>query len=389
MDSSGRCSRRDFLATGAALAPMSAIASAPRSAVGNCITLLLVGSPGHLDTWDMKPTAPADIRGPLRPIATNVPGIEICEHLPRMARLADRYALIRSLHHDGPPLHENGQRLMLTGRDFEPGDERPWFGSVISRLAGARNRLPPAVILPDRLGDTGAGPLHGDRAAWLGSSFEAYVPPAGVLRSGLERSDNPQLHAAFDLSREPDALRDRYGRNKFGQCCLLARRLIEHGVRTVHVNHALTVFHALSWDMHANGGSLDVGYDDYRQQLCPQLDQAFSALVLDLDARGLLSETVVAVISEMGRMPRLNHRGGRDHHPHAWTNLLAGGPIRGGQVIGATDSIGATVIDRPVLPSEFLASIYQAIGIAPATLLTRPDGRREPLVDARPIAELF
>src|SRR5439155_16505152 len=159
---------------------------------------------------------------------------------------------------------------------------------------------------------------------------------------------SPKAKEAFDLSREPEKLRDRYGRNTFGQSLLLARRLIEGGVRYATVNHFDTVFGLSCWDMHADGGSLNNTYLDYERHLCPQFDLAFTALIEDLERRGLLQETVVAVLSEFGRTPRLNGRGGRDHYPDAWTNFLCGGNIRGGQVVGATDRIRSRPSDFPV-----------------------------------------
>lgn len=379
--------RREFACTGAAAAlslpALSARIGAPQPA-RSCITILLVGSPGQLDTWDMKPAAPAQIRGPFRPISTNVPGIEICEHFPQMARLADRYALVRSLHHEGPPLHETGQRLLMTGQDFGAGHEQPYIGSVIAKLLGSRNDSPAAVLLPGALGDTGAGNLHGQTAAQLGAKYEPWSP--GAPLSAVSAS----LAQAFDLDAEPAALRDRYGLHSLGRNCLIARRLVERGVRHVLINQFPTVFDSLSWDMHANGGKLNVSLADYRRLLCPQFDQAFSALLLDLEARGLLSQTIVPVLSEMGRTPKLNSRGGRDHHPGVWTNLIAGGPIRGGQAIGSSDRYGDEPHDRPVSPAEMLATIYHAMGVDLATARI-PDrhGDLVSLVDARPVAELF
>lgn len=384
-------SRRQFLHAGAGLTGLGlaaatvnpARAAASREPPGNCIMLLLVGSPGHLDTWDPKPDAPADIRGPFRPIATRLPGIAISEHFPRLARLADRLALVRSMYHDGPALHETGQRHALTGDDFEPHAPRPYFGSALSWL-GAAGPVPAAVILPGLLGDTGAGPHHGQTAAHLGAAHQPQLP---CQASGLAP---PPIRRAIEVQREPPAVRRFYGDHPLGRWCLAARRLVECGVRSVTINHFTTVFDGLSWDMHASGPRLGTTFDDYRRTLCPQLDQALSALLVDLEARGLLAQTVVPVVSEMGRGPRINARGGRDHHTGVWTNLLAGGRIRGGRVVGASDRRGAAPAERPVRPAEFLASIYHAMGIDPRhTLIPGADGRQVPLVDAEPIAELF
>ncbi len=407
--------------------------------IRNCITIFLVGSPGQLDTWDMKPDAPAEVRGKFKPIRTNVPGIQICEHFPLMARMMDKVALIRSLHHRTGATHENGQRWMMTGHDFNADSVRPHSGSVISRVFGPKGDLPANVILPGPIGNTGAGPLHGQTAAYLGSAHEPFFLNADPARPDFRVADlevpkdqsgfrldarrrllsqlddlqrraettstqthdsayerafrlltSPKAKATFDLNREPADLRDRYGRNTFGQSCLLARRLIENGVRYVTVNHFDTVFNLSCWDMHADGGGLNNTYLDYERLLCPQFDQAFTGLIQDLEQRGLLAETVVAVLSEFGRTPRLNARGGRDHYPGAWTNFLCGGNIRGGQVIGATDKIGSRPHDFPVEPPQILASIYHGMGIdLDKTMMPGPGDRPIRLVDAEPIRQLF
>ncbi len=411
-----------------------------KAKIKNCITLFLVGSPGHLDTWDMKPEAPSDVRGKFKPIATNVAGIDICEHFPLMARSMDKVALVRSLYHTGPPPHEFGQRFMMTGHNFNENNIQPHSGSVIARVFGPRSALPPSVILPGKIGNTGqGGGMHGQTAGFLGSAYEPFylgadparsgfqvanlVPPVGQTEfrinarrdlltqiDGLQRRvetkttldhqtayarafnllTSPETKRAFDLTDEPDKLRDRYGRNTFGQSCLMARRLIEGGCRTVTVNHFDTVFDIACWDMHANGSNLNNTYLDYENILCPQFDLAFTALIDDLDQRGLLSDTVVAVLSEFGRTPKLNKRGGRDHYPPAWTNFLCGGNIRGGQVIGSTDKYGTAPHDFPIEPPQFLASIYHAMGIdLETTMMPGPGSRPIRLIEADPIRELF
>jgi hypothetical protein len=410
-----------------------------RAQIKNCITIFLVGSPGHLDTWDMKPNAPAEVRGQFRPIATNVPGVQICEHFPLMARRMDKVALIRSLYHRTGATHENGQRWMMTGHDFNPDSVKPHSGSVISRVFGQKTELPANVILPGPIGNTGAGNFHGQTAGYLGSAHDPFflnadpaLPnfrvvdlevPAGLSAERLDartqllqelddlqrRTETQSTIAhdssyerafrlltsrrareAFDLARETPRLRDRYGRNTFGQSCLMARRLIEGGVRYVTVNHFDTVFGQSCWDMHADGGGLNNTYLDYERHLCPQFDLAFTALLDDLDQRGLLRETVIAVLSEFGRTPRLNNRGGRDHYPGAWTNFLCGGNIRGGQVIGSTDSIGSRPHDNPIEPPQILASIYHGMGInLDTTMMPGPGERPVRLVEAEPIRQLF
>ncbi len=442
--------RRSFLTAGAAgmaglslphwLSLDAAGAVDPSKAkIKNCITLFLVGSPGHLDTWDMKPDAPEDIRGKFKPISTNVPGIQICEHFPRMAGMMDRVALIRSLHHRTGASHENGQRWMMAGHDFNAANPQPYMGSVISKVFGPRGNLPANIILPDKIGNTGTSTPHGQNAGYLGSAHEPFFlggdparsdfkvanlePPKGhtefrvnARRDLLKQIDDlqrrtettttqqrdtayarafnlltsPKTKKAFELSQEPDKLRDRYGRNTFGQSCLMARRLIENGSRFVTVNHFDTVFGISCWDMHANGGNLNNTYLDYERHLCPQFDQAFTALVEDLEQRGMLEETVIAVLSEFGRTPKINNRGGRDHYPSAWTNFFCGGGIRGGQVIGSTDKIGAAPHDNPIQPPRVLASIYTAMGIdLETTMMPGPGSRPIRFIDAEPIPELF
>ncbi len=407
--------------------------------IRNCITIFLVGSPGHLDTWDMKPDAPAEVRGKFKPIRTNVPGVQICEHFPLMAKMMNKVSLIRSLHHRTGATHENGQRWMMTGHDFNPDAVKPHTGSVISRVFGQKSELPANVILPGPIGNTGAGNFHGQTAGYLGSAHEPFFlnadpaardfkvgdleVPAGTSATRLDarhrlldqldqvqrrtETRSTQMHdssyerafrlltsrrakEAFDLNREPGRIRDRYGRNTFGQSCLMARRLIEGGVRYVTVNHFDTVFNLTCWDMHADGGGLNNTYLDYERHLCPQFDLAYTALIEDLEQRGLLQETVVAVLSEFGRTPQVNGRGGRDHYPNAWTNFLCGGSIRGGQVIGATDRIGSRPIDNPIEPPQVLATIYQGMGInLDTTMMPGPGERPIRLVEAEPIRQLF
>ncbi len=442
--------RRSFLQAGAAgMAGLSLPSVMSLEASGavdqsqqkirNCITIFLVGSPGQLDTWDMKPEAPAEIRGKFRPIDTNVSGIQICEHFPLMARMMDKVALIRSLHHKTGATHENGQRWMMTGHDFNPDSMKPYSGSVISRVFGNRGTLPASIILPGKIGNTGAGPLHGQTAAYLGSAHEPFFlgadparsdfkvvdlqPPAGqsefrlnARKQLLSQIDevqrkaetnpevgrdtayarafnlltSPEAKQAFDLTQENAKLQDRYGRNTLGQSCLMARRLVERGARYVTINHFDTVFGLSCWDMHADGGGLNNTYLDYERMLCPQFDWAFTALIEDLSYRGMLNDTVVCVLSEFGRTPGINPRGGRDHHPGVWTNFMAGGPIKGGQVIGSSDKQGARPQNNPIEPPQILASIYHAMGIdLETTMMPGPGNRPIRLVEAEPIDQLF
>jgi uncharacterized protein (DUF1501 family) len=418
--------RRDFLRAGAlgagavslSLADLAALEANPPADV-NCILLFLVGGPGQLDTWDLKPDAPDSVRGPFRPIRTNVPGIEICEHFPLMARMADRYALVRSVHHGEAPIHETGHQLMQTGRLSCGGVEHPHYGAVVSHLRGKReDGVPPFVLLPREIANTGVSVGHGQTAGYLGEKHAPFVLRADPARMtgrdaltaavdsahraydlgkpGDSTTDRAfaQLFAArakkaFALAEEADDLREQYGRNTFGQSCLLARRLVEHGVRLVTVNMFDTVFNEVTWDCHADGGSLSTNLDDYKNTLCPMFDRAYTALLDDLAARGLLRSTLVLAAGEFGRTPVLNPRGGRDHWPGCWTVLFAGGGVRGGQVIGASDATGAEPADRPVTPAEVAASVYHGLSLDPATRLSGPDGQALPLADARPIDELF
>jgi hypothetical protein len=328
---------------------------------------------------------------------------------------------------------------MMTGHDFNPDAMKPHMGSVISRVFGPKGDLPANVILPGPIGNTGAGPLHGQTAAYLGSAHEPFFLNADPARSDFKVTDlevpqgesasrldarkrlleqvddlqrrtetgttaaheasyarafrlltSPEAKRAFNLGDEPGSVRDRYGRNTFGQSCLMARRLIESGVRMVTVNHFDTVFNLSCWDMHADGGGLNNTYLDYERMLCPQFDWAFTALVKDLEDRGLLSETAIAVLTEFGRTPQVNGRGGRDHYPAAWTNFLCGANIKGGQVIGATDKIGSRPVDTPIEPPQILASIYHAMGInLDTTMMPGPGERPIRLVEAEPIRQLF
>jgi len=423
--------RRDFLRVGSLSAGAVGLSLADFSQLQagladkkdlNCILLFLVGGPSHLDTWDMKPFAPDHVRGPFRPIATNVPGVAICEHFPLMARMAERYAIVRSVHHTSAPIHETGHQLMQTGHLFRHGQEYPHYGSVVSHLRGRRAEdMPPFVVLPTPIGNTGVSVSHGQASGYLGEKHAPFVlnadPAHATARFGLlDAVDEAQrayesgaataprdpaldrafgmlfsakAKKAFDVHSESDDLRERYGRNTFGQSCLLARRLIENGVRVATVNMFDTVFNNVTWDCHADGGALAVGLDDYKETLCPMFDRAYSALLDDLQQRGLLDTTLVVAMGEFGRTPHINPRGGRDHWPSCWSVLFAGAGVRGGQVIGSSDSIGAEPHDRPVTPAEIAASVYRGLGIDPQTRLIGPDNKPMPLTDASPVRELF
>jgi uncharacterized protein (DUF1501 family) len=440
--------RRDFLRVGAitagtvglSLADLGRLqeAGAANGNDINCIILFLVGGPSQLDTWDLKPAAPEHIRGPFRPIRTNVPGIQIGEHFPLMAQMADRYAVVRSVHHKEAPIHETGHQLMQTGHLSRGGLEYPHLGSVVSCLKGARpGGIAPFVIVPGPIGHTGVSVSHGQTAGFLGADHEPFsfagcapevvdlpitqiaapedFDPARIgsckplldavdkAQRTFESMDNvskaeekayAQMFAArakqaFDLDAERESLRSRYGATRFGQSCLLARRLVEHGVRLVTVNMFDTVFNQITWDCHADGGSLATSLDDYKETLCPMFDRAYTALLEDLGQRSLLSNTLVVAMGEFGRTPQLNPRGGRDHWPGCWTILFAGAGVRGGQVVGSSDASGSEPKERPITPQEVAATIYKGLGIDLNTRLPGPEGRFLPIVEAPPIQELF
>jgi uncharacterized protein (DUF1501 family) len=415
--------RRDFLRIGAlgagsiglSLAELGSVRGAEIRDV-NCILLFLVGGPSQLDTWDPKSDAPDRIRGPFRPIRTNVPGIQLAETFPLMAGIADRYALVRSLYHEAAPIHETGHQLVQTGRLSGGGVEHPHYGSVLSALRGPRQPdTPPFVVLPTPVGDTGVSVNHAQGAGYLGPTHEPIVLRGDPARPGLiaaadaahracegtrapadaattaayDRIFSGRAKQALDLATESDNLRDRYGRHTFGQSCLVARRLVEAGVRLVTVNMFETVFDNLTWDCHADGGSLATTLADYRQTLCPMFDSAYTALLEDLHQRGMLPNTLVLAMGEFGRTPELNSRGGRDHWPGCWTVLFAGGGVRGGQIVGASDATAAEPHDRPVTPAELAATVYRSLGLDPATRLSGPDGRPLALADASAVEELF
>jgi hypothetical protein len=428
-------SRRDFLRVGglSAGAVGLSLAGLPQLRAGqgldgpSCILLFLVGGPSQVDTWDPKPAAPSTVRGPFKTARTTVPGLHLSEAFPLMAQRAERFAVVRSVHHGEAPIHETGHQLMQTGRLFTGGVEYPHYGSVLSYVRGRpASGLPPYVLLPGPIGNTGVAVDHGQGPGLLGPAHAPFSPggeltevelppgldparpghrndllravddaeraaeasgvaPAAALRQVLGRN----VRRAFDLDAEGDSARDRYGRNTFGQSCLLARRLVEHGVRLVTVNMFDTVFDNVTWDCHADGAVLSSTLDDYRDTLCPMFDRAYTALLDDLAGRGLLGSTLVVATGEFGRTPLLNSRGGRDHWPGVWSMLFAGGGVRGGQVVGSSDALGAEPRTRPVTPAEVAATVYRALGFDPAATVPGPDGRVLRFADAGPIGELF
>jgi hypothetical protein len=439
--------RRDFLHAGA-LAPLGLTLAGYEAARAagtaqdrdvNCIMLMLVGGPSQIDTWDPKPDAPPEIRGPFRPTATRVPGMQISEIFPRMATLADKFSLVRSLYHTATAVHDTGYQLMQSGRLFTGGIEHPHVGCVLGYLKGQRGEVPAHVLLPRPIGRTGGNLPHGHTAGYLGRPHDPFIlnadpsvpgfqvpdllPPGYISAVRAERRQrlrdavdgataafenstqvrqldgnfqlayrlmsSRQAREAFALDQEPASVRDRYGRTRFGQSCLLARRLIERGVRFVTINMFETVFDEVTWDIHGSKPFTDIA--QMSREVVPNFDAAYSALLEDLQLRGLLSNTVVAALGEFGRTPKINPAGGRDHHPGVWTIVLGGGPIKGGRVVGESDELGYRPKSRPVTSGEVAATLYRALGIDPHRELPGPQNRPIPAVDygVQPIGELF
>ena len=354
---------------------------------GAVILVMMVGGPSQLETLDPKPDAPGEVRGPFRAIDTAIPGVRVVEHLPGVARRMGRLTLVRSLHHDAAPIHETGLQLIGTGNLCRLEGDRPHFGSVAARRLGTSGGLPPFVILPRAIGNTGVSIPNGQSAGPLASSFAPFVlgddpaSPGYDPRAALDHArrfldEAPELtsagaptrssHLAFDLHAEPASTREAYGRSTFGQSCLLARRLVESGVRVVVVNMGETVFGRPSWDAHGSGPFST--FDDYARSLLPTFDRAFSSLVDDLDSRGLLASTLVVATGEFGRTPKVNDSGGRDHWPGVWSALLAGGGMAGGRVIGASDRTASEPVDRPVALPELVATMARTLGLDPSDI---------------------
>jgi hypothetical protein len=404
----------------------------------SCIMIFNLGAPSQLDTFDMKPNAPAEVRGPFSPIATNG-DFQISEILPKHAEIAEHFSLVRSTHHTGAAVHDAGWQMMQTGRQFTGGVDTPHAGAVLSFLKGRRTDLPPFVVLPETMGRGGGNLPNGQAGGFLGKNHDPFslmadpskpnfqvpdlLPPDTIGEARLNRRrslrdliDNTvkdfeatenaalldenfqaayrlmtstQARDAFDLSKEPQAVRDRYGMNRFGQCCLLARRLVEAGVRFVTVNTFLTVFDEITWDIHGSKPFTSIA--GMRDIVAPMYDQGYSALIADLHDRGMLDNTLVCNLAEFGRTPKVNPAGGRDHWPQCFTTYFAGGGVKGGQVVGASDPVGGVPADRPVLPGDCIATIFRSLGLNLESHLPGPGGRPFPLVDFghRDIHELF
>jgi hypothetical protein len=413
----GGVSRRDFLRLGGLsvlglpVAEQQARAEASGKGLRRCIFILMTGGPSHFETFDPKPGAPGENRGPFKPIGTATPGLQVCETLPLLAQRSERFAVVRSLYHDASPIHETGQQLIQTGRLVQKDLVPPSLGSIVSRLLGSRNDLPAYAVLPRSLGDTGVAIWQGQRAGDLGMEFDPWNVVSGEcgmrnaepeIRTGGVADSDPsefgqgriplgdplRMASAANWMAEPDAYRRSYGESEFGRSCLAARRLVEQGVRFVTVNMFDTLAGRVTWDCHANESWAPATLADYRNELCPDFDRAVSTLLDDLEQRGLLKETLVVAAGEFGRSPRVNPRGGRDHWPGVWSILLAGGGIAGGQVLGASDVRGMFPAERPVSPAELAATILHILGIDLSTRLKLPQGAEIALADAEPMKEL-
>jgi Protein of unknown function (DUF1501) len=393
-------------------APVAPGAAAPQKAAKakSCILLWLDGGPSHLETFDLKPGAPSEVRGPFKPIKTNVTGTHVCELLPSTARVADKLAIVRSV---TSPLGEHAlaNHYLLTGYKPSPVLEDPSYGSVLAHVRAGRRTLPPYVAVPSYRRTAGAGFLGGNfnpfavggdparpnfrvrdlefypgvtaRRMERRRSFVAQLDGVQKQVEGGEAALDPELEQAyrlvtspkakkaFDLSEEKAAVRARYGPRALGQSCLLARRLVERGVSFVAVDNP-------GWDTHDGlvlrlkegyaGAKVGVG-------LVPTLDLALSALVSDLSERGLLAETLVIAMGEFGRTPKLNTSGGRDHWPRAFSVVLAGGGVKGGQVVGASDRVGEAPAERAVTPADLARTIYALLGVDATRELHTADGR--------------
>jgi hypothetical protein len=381
----------------------------------SCIIVFLNGGPSHLDMWDMKPDAPAEVRGEFKPISTPVAGIQMSEHLPRLAKLSSDYSLLRSVSHRVSNAHAAAVYLALTGDDrgdttvaigFNQKDF-PAIGSVVGRVYPARQAMVPYVSLPYRTKEGAGGPPQpGFYGGWMGQQYDplfiekdpnapnfgipeltlpaGFAPARVEARRGLlhavngkldrlhrdgnftaldafqhralELVSSPNTRRAFDLSLEPIPVRESYGRNIYGQSILLARRLVEAGCRVVTMSWAPDA--NATWDTHGNN------FRSLKDTLLPQLDACLSSLLRDLRERGLLEETLVVCMGEFGRSPKINAAAGRDHYPGCYGLLMAGGGVQGGRVIGQSDELGANPAETPLSPQDLIATIYGLLGIS-------------------------
>ncbi|MBI1840508.1 MAG: DUF1501 domain-containing protein [Verrucomicrobia bacterium] len=440
-----RVSRRDFLSVGALggigltlpqLLAAKGTALAPSADA--CIVIFLNGGPSHLDMWDMKPDAPSEIRGPFQSISTTVPGLRLCEFLPRLARQMHHCALVRSMNHSVNNSHAAAVYAALTGHDRgEQGggampDDHPSIGSAMAKLRRGVPSAFPYVALPYKTQEGAGGPLQpGFLGGILGANHDPFwvledpnrpdfrifdlALPEGVSSSRMEsRSellsalDLPFLQQqrratsayevmndfqkrafdmltsdatrrAFQVDREPVRLRESYGRNIYGQSVLLARRLIEAGTRVVTMSWAPDA--NATWDTHGDN------FNRLKNTLLPQFDAAFSSLLSDLVERGMLDRTLVAVLGDFGRSPLINPNAGRDHWNACYSILLAGGGIKGGFVFGASDRTGSSPAEHPVSPGDIVATLYHQLGVNSQANIYDVLGRPHPLVPRGAVVE--
>lgn len=452
-------SRREALRIGTIALTMTSIGSSPPLAGADdspnrvtgakkrakaVILLFMDGGPSHIDLFDMKPGAPPEVRGPFGPIRTKVPGVTVCEHLPRLAARMDRVLQVRSVRHEDA-IHDPAVYITLTGRrhptplgDLKVSpDDAPHVGALFARLDRGESAGPKWVELPETM-KMQARTLPGQNGGFLGASCDPFraavapdgepVPPPfdlpdgvdadrlllrGNLRAALDRKlkeaeagfDSARARAvellasrtlrdAFDLTKEPDRLRDAYGRHRHGQCVLLARRLVEAGTPFVTVywgkeeqDWADGVKGRVAnnpWDTHRNHFPL------VKDSLLPRADQALSALIDDLQSRGMLDDVLVAWMGEFGRTPLISKPwASRDHWPHANTVLLAGGGVAAGHVVGRTDAKAAEVTDSPFSPADVLATLLAALGADPRAEVRDRQGRPFAACDGRPIDRIY
>jgi hypothetical protein len=425
-------------------------AAARPARIKSCLLLFQVGGVSQTDTFDMKPDAEDRIRGEFKPISTNVPGMHVCELLPQVSQQMDKLCVVRSVHHrmlcHNPAIYtalsgrEVGDSLAVSVQTAANRDDYPHFGSVVARFRDFPKDLPPSVSLPYQLRN---GPTRspGQHAGFLGPAYDPFLvlrdPSAADFHVDelklQEQVDAPRLSArrrllaslnaqtewlekkgpvesaheyyrqaiellstertkqAFDISQESDKLRDRYGRNVVGQSTLLGRRLVEAGVPFVTVYSPVANVDEPSWDTHLNN------FPRLKDQLLPPADQALSALLEDMHSRGLLDETLVIWAGEFGRTPEIgvkrsnnsNNTTGRDHWPHCYTILLAGGGVPGGRYYGSSDGVGWYPRDNPIYIGDLAATIYDAFGIDSKQLMHDSLGRPHVLADGEPVRELF
>jgi len=421
-------------------------------AIRSCIVVFYYGGPSHLDTYDVKPDAPDSVRGEFSAIATSQPGLSICEHLPHMSQVMHKVALIRSMHHTNR-LHDSASTETHTGRQSPQGDREefapipqffPCHGAVLTKLQREARGDVPHALLPWQFHNVVTTPCQG--GGFLGQQFDPLIvtgdsnglryrmrsltrpaelslsrisvrrdllsslnispvlashpDPFGAFRGQAhDLLQSTHLQKALQIENEPAALRERYGmreppavagdggaagaaaRNLRGQNLLLARRLVESGVRFVNVHDFRQ--QGQNWDSHSGN------FLQHKRYLLPQADQALSALITDLDDRGLLDSTLVVALGEFGRTPKINGNAGRDHWPDCYTVLLAGGGIQGGALYGSSDQMGAYPATSPVTPADLAATIYWRFGIRPQTELHDQTGRPYRIADGQPVTDIF